>query len=89
MGLAALLVDEGVDEEAHLVGGLLGLACGPAAENDDGVVDEVDLVSDPVDGVGAAGGGAWVGRGVRESAQAMTPLSYLMAMMVVPMSSTG
>jgi hypothetical protein len=51
------------------------------------VVDEVDLVCDSVCDVDAAHGGAWVKGGVRESAQAITPPSYFIATMVVPIVS--
>lgn len=53
------------------------------------IMDEIDLVGYSVDGVAAACGGAWVRRGIRESAQAMTPPSYLMATIVVPIVSFG
>lgn len=89
VGESALFVDMGVDEVAYLVGGLLGLSCHSAAQDDDVIVDEIDLVGYSVDGVAAACGGAWVRRGIRESAQAMTPPSYLMATIVVPMVSFG
>jgi hypothetical protein len=67
----------------------LGLPCGSASEDDDVIVNEVDLVGDSVDGVHSSRRGALVMERVRESAQAITPPSYLMAMIVVPIVSLG
>ncbi len=85
----ALLIGVGVDEVAYFVGSLLGLAGKSASQDDDVLMDIVDFVGNSVDHVDSSGRGPWVKDWLLESAQAMTPLSYLMAMMVVPMVSLG
>lgn len=51
MGQLPLLVDVGINEKSQFMDGLLGLTGQSASKGDDVLVDVVNFVSDPVDGV--------------------------------------
>jgi len=85
----SLFDDVRVDQIPHIVGSLLRLSCGSTSQYDYVIVDEVDFISYSIDCVRSSCGRSWVNIVLLESAQAMTPPSYLTAMMVVPMVSLG
>ncbi len=89
MRKTALLVDMRIDQMSDFVSSLLRLSCSSTSENDNVIMNKIDLISDSVYGVNSSWWGALIIEKVRESAQAITPPSYLIAMIVVPIVSFG